>query len=128
MTTQVSDPQREQSDDDESGDESIATEFTHWSFFGDDLLLDEFLEPMDDDYSEDDESTNDACPSEDHTYSAKSRETYSLQHFCAELCDIDCVLPDDIAILLEEENVSFEENKDPITRSDVWMGYPKIVV
>ena len=89
-------------------------------------MLDEFLEPMDDRIEA--YSMNDASPIEDHTYSVKSTETYSLQNFCAELCDIDCVLPDDITTLLEEENVLFVENKDPIAREDVWMGYPKITV
>ena len=127
MIAQVSDTQKEQGDSYKSEDESIATQFTQWRFLEDDLLLDEFLEPMDDCF-EAYKSTNDASPIEDHTYSVKSKETYSLEHFCAELGDIDCVLPDDITTLLEEENVSFVENKDPITREDVWMGYPKITV
>ena len=127
MITQVSDTQKEQSDHDQSEDQLIDTEFALWNIFGEDLWLHEVLEPMDD-CPEADENTNDASAIEDHTYSVKSAETYSLQNFCAELCDIDCVLPDDIATLLEEENVSFVENKSPIATEDVWMGYPKITV
>ena len=126
LITQVSNTQKERRDRTKSEDEPIATQFTHWSFSEDDLLLDEFLEPMDDRIEA--YSMNDASPIEDHTYSVKSTETYSLQNFCAELSDIDCDLPDDITTLLEEESVLFVENKDPIAREDVWMGYPKIIV